>query len=134
MSNNILATTNSWLGAWESGSNVRCLYFQDTVALAPGTYYRVVLRSPVGDGDSSNYFRLTSRIIPYDSDTIQQLCGGVFADIQSTETTDGTTWSDTATRLPRVFLLILDPAQPFEVVGGGGQPIPLPMPLVQTFM
>jgi len=30
--------------------------------------------------------------------------------------------------------LILDPAQPFEVVGGGGQPILPPMPLLQTFM
>jgi hypothetical protein len=33
-----------------------------------------------------------------------------------------------------VMKLILDPAQPFEVVGGGGQPLLPPMPLVQTFM
>jgi hypothetical protein len=30
--------------------------------------------------------------------------------------------------------LILDPTQPFEVVGGGGQPVIPPMALVQTFM
>ena len=37
-------------------------------------------------------------------------------------------------RFVGVMKLILDPAQPFEVVGGGGQPILPPMPLVQTFM
>ena len=36
-------------------------------------------------------------------------------------------------RFPRMMKLILDPAQPFEVVGGG-QPLLPPMPLVQTFM
>ena len=34
----------------------------------------------------------------------------------------------------QMMKLILDPAQPFEVVGGGDQPILPPMPLVQTFM
>jgi hypothetical protein len=37
-------------------------------------------------------------------------------------------------RFVSMMKLILDPAQPFEVVGGGGQPILPPMPLVQTFM
>ena len=37
-------------------------------------------------------------------------------------------------RFVSTMKLILDPAQPFEVVGGGGQPILPPMPLVQTFM
>jgi hypothetical protein len=39
-----------------------------------------------------------------------------------------------AGRFPGVMKLILDPAQPFEVVGGGGQSVLPPMPLVQTFM
>jgi hypothetical protein len=36
-------------------------------------------------------------------------------------------------RFPSMMKLILDPAQPFEVVGGGQSVMP-PMPLVQTFM
>jgi hypothetical protein len=37
-------------------------------------------------------------------------------------------------RFPGMMKLILDPTQPFEVVGGGGQSVLPPMPLVQTFM
>jgi len=37
-------------------------------------------------------------------------------------------------RFPGVMKLILAPSQPFEVAGSGGQPVILPVPLVQTMM
>jgi hypothetical protein len=135
LSGNILGTSHTLVGAQQSGGAIRPWYFSEPVELQPNSTYRIVLSNPNGDGSSSNYFRLTSRIRAYSSGSVALLHAGIFQSIQTSEY-DGTSWSDDSNNvLPRVFLLVLDADQPFITSGrGGAQPIPLPMPLVQTFM
>jgi hypothetical protein len=133
LSGNVLATSHSVVGAQQSNSLIRPWYFSEPVALQPNSTYRIVLSSPDNDGSSSNYFRFTNRIRAYSSGSVAVLSSGIFQSVQTSEY-NGTSWTDDSNNvLPRTFLLVLDPDQPFITSGSGGGQLP-PMPLVQTFM
>jgi len=134
-SGNVLATSHSLAGAQQANDLIRPWYFSEPVELQPNSTYRIVLASPNNDGSSSNYFRFTFRIRAYSSGSVALLHSGIFQSVQTSEY-NGTSWTDDSNNvLPRGFLLVLDPDQPFITSGsGGGQSALPPMPLVQTFM
>ena len=134
-SGNVLATSHSADKAWLISSMTRPWYFSEPFELQPNTTYRIVLANPNSDGAPMEYFRLTSRIRAYSSESVALLHSGIFQSVQTSEY-NGTSWTDDSNNvLPRVFRLVLDADQPFITSGSGsGQPILPPMPLVQTFM
>jgi len=91
--------------------------FSDVVVLEPNTQTDVEVF--LTSGTAGSVRRL-------DVDTTLTPIAFPFQHIQNGSVVSG--------RFLPVMKLILDPAQPFEVVGGGGQPLLPPMPLVQTFM
>jgi hypothetical protein len=91
--------------------------FPDVVVLEPGT------QTDVEAFLTSGTAGLVRRV---DVDTTLSPTAFPFQHIENGSVVSG--------RFPSMMKLILDPAQPFEVVGGGGQSVLPPMPLVQTFM
>jgi hypothetical protein len=99
-------------------SNFCFLPFPDVVVLEPDTQTDV--EAFLTSGTSGAVRRV-------DVDTTLTPIGFPFQYIENGNVVSG--------RLVSVMKLILDPRQPFDVVGsGGGQPLLPPMPLVQTFM
>ncbi len=126
LGNNLIAETYSMEGAKQSGTNTRFLAFPSPVALQPNSVYRIVLRNPNGDGSSTNNYQMFQHLAARSNSDAEMLWKGTgFVSCVYTESTDGgVTWTDdTQLRYPRVFLMALDPDQPFILPASSSNPV-----------
>jgi hypothetical protein len=126
LGNNLIAETYSMEGAKQSGNDTRFLAFPSPVALQPNSVYRIVLRNPNLDGSAANNYQMAQYSAARSNSDAEMLWKGTgFVSCVYTESTDGgVTWTDdTQLRYPRVFLMALDPDQPFILPASSSNPV-----------
>jgi hypothetical protein len=109
-------TVGTTVTMWRNMSSFCFVPFPDVVVLEPGTQTDVEAFLTSGTAGSLQRVDVDTTLIPI---------AFPFQHIENGSVVSG--------RFVHMMKLILDPDQPFEVAGGGGQPLIPPMPLVQTF-